>query len=73
MPLSFHGKCVTKCLDLFGSQSVIHCVVQRLDFVFITRSLKDSTKASVSIVVTSLPIGLTATCVSLATNVFISA
>ena len=73
MPLSFHDKCVTKSLQLLRWYLLIHCVVQRLDFIFIRGSLKVSTKASVSIVVTVLPIALTCTSVSLAKNVYIRA
>ena len=55
------------------AEVLLNKVVVGRFFFFITGSLKVSTKASVSIVVTSLPIGLTCTSVSLATNVFISA
>ena len=73
VPLSFHDKCVTKCLHLLRWYRVIHCVVQRLDFIFIRGSLKVSTKASVSIVLTVLPIALSCTSVSLAKKVYIRA
>ena len=73
VPLSFHDKCVTKCLHLLRWYRVIHCVVQRLDFIFIRGSLKVSTKASVWLVVTVSPIALNCTSLSLATNVYISA
>ena len=73
VPLSFHDKCVTKSLQLLRWYLLIHSVVQRLDFIFIRGSLKVSTKASVSIVVTVLPIALTCTSVSLAKTVYISA
>ena len=73
VPLSFHDKCVTKSLQLLSWYLLMQCVVQRLDFIFIRASLKVSTKASVSIVVTVLPIALTWISVSLAKTVYISA
>ena len=71
--LSFHGKCVTNCLDLFLCYSVIRSVDRRLDFILIRGSLKVSTKAPISIVVTVWPIALTSTSVTLANNVHIRA
>ena len=65
VPLSFHSKCVTKCLDLLRLYRVIHCVVRRLDFILIKKSLKVSTKASVSLVVTVSLIALTCSSLSL--------
>ena len=56
VPLSFHGKCVTKCLDLLSYYHVIDCVDRRQDFILIRGSLKFSTKAFSSIEATVLPI-----------------
>lgn len=73
VPLCFHDKWVTKCLDLLSWYRVIHCVVRHLDFIFKRGSIKVCTKSSVFILVTPSFITLNCTSFSLRTKLYICA